>query len=75
MTNFILGLTPQFKLSNRISLFFDTSIIFHQFQHYTFDGAIIQEPRIINPAIINTSLGVNISIGKQKENADFLKNR
>ncbi|WP_297800204.1 OmpA family protein [uncultured Polaribacter sp.] len=74
MTNIVLGLTPQFKLSNRISLFFDTSIIFHQFQHYTFDGAIIQEPRIINPAIINTSLGVNISIGKQKENADFLKN-
>ncbi|PQJ77420.1 OmpA family protein [Polaribacter glomeratus] len=72
--NMIVGFTPQFKLSNRISLFLDASAIFHDYQDFTFDGAANTRAREINASIFNTSIGVNISLGKQKQNADFLQN-
>lgn len=71
--NMIVGFTPQFKLTNRISLFLDASAIFHDYQDFTFDGAANTGTREINASIFNTSIGVNISLGKQKQNADFLK--
>lgn len=73
ITNFIVGFTPQFKINNRISLFLDASAIFHDYQDLTFDGAANSGKREINTSIFNTSIGVNVSIGKHKANADFLK--
>jgi OOP family OmpA-OmpF porin len=69
--NVTIGLTPQFKLSNRISLFLDASAIFHDHQKSTFDGANNTRDREISTSIFNTSIGVNISLGKHKQNADF----
>lgn len=74
LLNFIVGFTPQFKLSDRISLFVDMSTIFHDYQVNTYDGAANTRDREISASLFNTSLGVNISLGKKKENADFLKN-
>ena len=71
--NFIVGFTPQFKISNRISLFLDASAIFHDYQHSTFDGATNTTKREVSASIFNTSIGVNVSIGKHKANADFLQ--
>jgi OOP family OmpA-OmpF porin len=74
LLNFIVGFTPQFKLSNRISLFLDASAIFHDYQNITYDGAPNTGEREINASLFNTSIGVNISLGKHKENADFIQN-
>jgi OOP family OmpA-OmpF porin len=71
--NVTVGFTPQFKLSNRISLFLDGSAIFHDYQDFTFDGANNTGDREISTSIFNTSIGVNISLGKHKQNADFLQ--
>lgn len=71
--NFIVGFTPQFKLSNRISIFLDASAIFHDYQNFTYDGAPNTNKREISASIFNTSIGVNISLGKHKANADFLQ--
>jgi OOP family OmpA-OmpF porin len=72
--NFMIGFTPQFKISNRFSVFIDASAIFHDYQDYTFDGASNNAAREISASIFNTSIGVNISLGKHKSNADFLQN-
>ncbi|MDP5105476.1 MAG: OmpA family protein [Polaribacter sp.] len=72
--NIIVGFTPQYKLSNRISLFLDFSTIFHDNQDVTFDGAAnTRNAENITASIFNTSIGVNISLGKNKENADFVQ--
>lgn len=73
LMNFTVGFTPQFKLTNRVSLFLDASAIFHDYQNFTFDGAPNTRDREISASIFNTSIGVSISLGKQKQNADFLK--
>lgn len=73
LLNFIVGFTPQFKLSNRISLFLDASAVFHDYQNFTFDGAANTKDREISANLFNTSVGVNISLGKHKKNADFLE--
>jgi len=70
--NMIVGFTPQFKLSNRVSLFLDASAIFHDYQNFNFDGAKNTNDREISASIFNTSIGVNISLGNHKQNADFL---
>ena len=72
--NLMFGFTPQFKLSNRVSLFLDASAILHDKQNFTFDGAPYTSERRIAANIFNTSIGVNISLGKNKANADFIKN-
>ncbi|PQJ80757.1 OmpA family protein [Polaribacter porphyrae] len=71
MLNFIFGFTPQYKLSNRISLFADVSTIFHHFQHNTYDGAISPGLKQTNVSLYNISLGVNVSLGNKRANADF----
>lgn len=54
MTNFILGLTAQFKLSNRVALNADFSMINNVNQQYTFDG--IEEP------VVKEDRGFNYNI-------------
>jgi len=74
MLHFIIGFTPQYKLSNRISLFADVSTIFHHFQSTTFDGAPHPSPRETNVGIFNASLGLNVSLGNsRKQHADFYR--
>ena len=74
MLHFIIGFTPQYKLSNRISLFADVSTIFHHFQNTTFDGAPHPSPKETNVGIFNASLGLNVSLGNsRKQHADFYR--
>ncbi|SDS31616.1 OmpA-OmpF porin, OOP family [Polaribacter sp. KT25b] len=71
--NIMIGFTPQYKLSNRVSLFLDFSTIMHDNQDITFDGAAnTRNADNITASIFNTSIGVSVSLGKKKENADFL---
>ncbi len=72
--NYIIGVSPQYKLSNRVSLFLDVTGILHNQQNNNYDGAVNLDKRGISTSIVNSSIGVSISIGKNKENADFIKN-
>lgn len=72
MVNFVLGITPQFRISDRISLFADFSSIFHFYQESSIDGAINSASRETNVSLFNTSIGVNIALGSKKEHADFV---
>ena len=67
----VAGITPQFKLTDRVSLFVDVSSISNFYQSYTFDGTARADKAGISGGIINYSVGVNIALGKHKQHADW----
>ncbi|MBS4039006.1 MAG: OmpA family protein [Flavobacteriales bacterium] len=77
MGNFIVGLTGQVKLSNRIALNADFSYIGLISQHYTFDGSLTQngipvsEGRTFNGDMYNATIGLSIYLGKKSVHADW----
>jgi OOP family OmpA-OmpF porin len=75
MTNFILGVTAQFRLSNRVSLNADFSMINNINQQYTFDGyedPAVANDRGFNSTIYNASIGFSIYLGKNEKHADWV---
>ena len=65
------GLTPQFKISDRIAIFADFSSLINFNQALTFNGNPNTDARETNISLFNTSVGFNISFGKNKRLADF----
>lgn len=70
MTHMSFGVTPQYKLTNRISLFLDISTFLNFHQTENFDGSSNMENTDPNLSYFNTSLGLNIALGKNKQLAD-----
>ena len=73
--HFMVGFTPQYRLSDRLSLFFDYSLLFNYFQNRTFNNQNVSGFRHVNSTIFNTSLGVSFAIGKYKRHADFWREK
>lgn len=74
MTNFILGLTTQFRLSNRVALNADFTMINNVNQQYTFDG--LEDPAVagdrgFNGTLYNATIGFSIYLGKNEKHADW----
>lgn len=70
ITHLSVGFTPQFKLSNRVSVFIDLASFINYNQRDNFDGVSNREMRQTNVSYINTSLGLSIALGKNKQLAD-----
>jgi OOP family OmpA-OmpF porin len=70
-----LGVTPQYKLTDRIALFLDFSSFIHFEQEDNFDGGPNTATRESNISFYNTSLGLNIALGKNKKLADFSREK
>ncbi|WP_438972473.1 OmpA family protein [Polaribacter sp.] len=68
------GITPQYKISNSMSLFLDFSSIVHFNQEDNFDGGPNLSPRESNISLFNTSLGLSFSLGKHRQLADSYLN-
>lgn len=71
MLNFQLGVTPQVRLSNRVALFGDLSILGHVRQDYHFDGLGVTRERGFDGFLVNASLGLNIYLGSNDIHADW----
>jgi len=67
MLNFLFGITPQYKLTERVSLNADLSFIWHIYQQYTFDMYNPVYNRGFDGFLCNASIGASIYIGKKKE--------
>lgn len=74
MINWIVGITPQLKLTDRIALFGDASIVGNFLQNNTYDGTE-GSPYAgnygVNGAILKGSVGISISLGSNQYSADF----
>lgn len=74
MTNFLVGLTGQIKLSERVAFNADFTMINNIGQNHTFDGATnnaLAEDRGFKGTVYNASIGLSIYLGKNTTHADW----
>lgn len=71
MVNLIAGISPQIKLSERISLKGDISILGHLSQDSTWDGASATS-EFVDGGLLTTTLGIEIALGKKDKHADWV---
>ena len=74
MVNFILGLTAQVRLGNRVALNADFSMVNNISQTYTFDGYSLADQegdRSFNGTLYNATLGLSFYLGKNGQHADW----
>lgn len=72
MFNMIFGVTGQVKLSNRVALNADFTIINNSSQNYTFDGTQVNpDQRGFDATYYNATLGLSIYLGKNEKHADW----
>ena len=72
MGNFMLGLTGQIKLSDRVALTGDFSTIVNAKQSVTFDGASLNNMPGFNGSLFTGTVGLTIYLGKKAQHADWI---
>ncbi|MFY7989542.1 MAG: OmpA family protein [Fluviicola sp.] len=72
MLNFAFGITPQFKLNDRVSINADATCILHHLQTRYFDWSQSNVAKPINGYFFNYSLGVTLYLGKNKTHLDWV---
>lgn len=67
------GITPQYRLSDKIALYSDFTLFANLKQHYRFDGSFIQEPYKTPTTgyYYNFTLGVILYLGEGKYHSDW----
>ncbi|MBE9490621.1 MAG: hypothetical protein IMY67_10035 [Bacteroidetes bacterium] len=70
--NFIIGLTPQVKITDRLAITTDLSYIVSFKQHYDYGGILIDpEYKGTSGSFINATIGLQVSLGEKKYHADW----
>ncbi|MDQ7917327.1 OmpA family protein [Mesonia sp. MT50] len=70
---FIVGVTPQLRLSDKISLFADASFTAHSKQDFTWDGtSASNKNRDFDGGIATLTAGIQIYLGKNEKHADWV---
>ena len=71
MLNFIVGITPQIKLSDRVALTGDFSFIDHTQQSVSWDGTTSDVGKNFTGVILNANVGLTFYLGKKATHADW----
>ncbi|OIQ21484.1 MAG: hypothetical protein BM557_04340 [Flavobacterium sp. MedPE-SWcel] len=72
--NIIIGITPQYYLSDSFALTFDASYILNVTQHYNFDGTYPNgkpSGNAFTGTVINASFGITYYFGRNKNGSDW----
>ncbi|MBZ4043484.1 OmpA family protein [Flavobacterium hibisci] len=72
MINFIIGVTGQVKLSNKLVLTGDFSTIVNALQNHTYDAAALNPEKGFNGALFNGTIGLTLYLGKNEKHADWV---
>lgn len=72
MVNFIFGITPQYKINEKVSLNADLSFIFHHNQTYQFDMQYRSNHGAIDGYFTNISVGASFYLGTKAKHADWI---
>jgi OOP family OmpA-OmpF porin len=70
----VYGITPQFKINNKLTLKFDFYIQNNYHQKLNYDGSSVSRNNNLTGQLINGSFGLNYTIGKGNSHADWIKN-
>lgn len=74
MVNFIGGLSPMFKINERLTVKLDASFIAHIYQEYKFDMSRTHGVRGFDGLMSTLTVGLHISLGKHARHADWVPN-
>ena len=70
--NFIIGMTPQIKITDRIAIVTDLSYNFIFKQHYYYSGELIDpQYESVTGSFMNISLGLQFYLGRNEFHADW----
>ncbi|MCI9844247.1 OmpA family protein [Flavobacterium pectinovorum] len=72
MINFVIGVTGQVKLSDRLALTADFSTIMNALQSHTYDAAALNPEKGFNGALFNGTIGLTVYLGKNQKHADWV---
>lgn len=75
MLHLIVGLTPQYRISDSFALYVDASYILNLSQHFRYDGLYpndgIGTKKAFSGSVINASVGISYYFGQGKGRADW----
>lgn len=71
MGNFMVGVTGQIKLSDRVALTGDFTTITNAKQNHAFDGASDNDLRGFNGSLFTGTVGLTVYLGKNAKHADW----
>ncbi|WP_438969464.1 OmpA family protein [Nonlabens sp.] len=74
MLNFQAGITPEYRITNAISVFADLSVIGHVRQDRAFDGFSVSETRGFDGMLVNASVGISFALGEGAMSIDYAPN-
>ena len=72
MGNFMIGVTGQIKLTERIALTGDFTTITNAKQSFAFDGASTNDIRGFNGSLFTGTVGLTVYLGKNAKHADWV---
>ncbi|WP_417939294.1 OmpA family protein [Flavobacterium sp. RS13.1] len=72
MINFIIGVTGQVKLSDKLVLTGDFSTILNALQNHTYDAAALNPEKGFNGTLFNGTIGLTLYLGKKEKHADWV---
>ena len=72
MGNFMIGVTGQIKLTDRIALTGDFTTITNAKQSFAFDGASTNNIRGFNGSLFTGTVGLTVYLGKNAKHADWV---
>jgi OOP family OmpA-OmpF porin len=67
----VVGVSPQFRITNRISLLLDVTIQNSYRQHFNWDGSYSELNNNLNGQQVTTSFGLTYSLGRNKIHGDW----
>lgn len=70
--NFIAGVTGQIKVTDRIAITGDFSTILNASQDIAFNGSLLNSNRGFSGLLFNTTIGLNVYLGKSLKHADWI---
>ncbi|ANH60800.1 OmpA family protein [Dokdonia donghaensis] len=75
MISFMVGVTPQVRISDRIALVADLTAVGNVRQDLTFNGAPTDGLRGFDGFYVNATAGINIYLGKAEKHADWYSSK
>lgn len=67
----VFGVTPQFRVANKLSLMFDVTMLKNFRQHFNWDGSYSDADNNLGGEYISASLGLSYSFGRDKIHGDW----
>lgn len=67
----VFGVTPQFRIANKLALMFDVTMLKNLRQHFNWDGSYSDADNNLGGEYISASLGLSYSFGRDKVHGDW----